>query len=426
MRRKPFCLTLVRALLIAGLTLSICAPVWAAGREKAHFEFQANPAKYPVGNLVFDSQGNLYGATTGPPSTVFRFAPKPGGGWSYSQLYVFDNPAKGSQVEGGLVVDGAGNLYGTTAGGGANNSDGVVFELIPNSNGQWTETVLCDFDAYPGDAAIPFASLIFDGRGNLYGTASAGGTYGFGAVFELTPSSGGGWTESVLYSFVGPPNDGAIPLANLVFDVAGDLYGTTQTGGPGGCQVEGTSGCGTVFQLSPPSAPGGAWTETVLHSFLGGDDGGFPLSAVTLDAVGNLYGTTEEGGGLCGNIGCGTVFEVSPELGAWTESVIHRFSSSSNDGRGPEGSLTLDSRGNLYGTTFQGGVAGVGTVFHLKHTSSGSWREDGSYSFTGGSDGCNPPAGVILDAGGNLYGTTRYGGDEFGANGFGVVFVGRP
>lgn len=215
-----------------------------------------------------------------------------------------------------VIEDNKGRLYGTTQLGG-NTGGGVVYRLTPpvNSGGTWTEEVLYNFYQSGADGASPVASLIFDHMGALYGTTSGGGGSkacgaGCGTVFRLSPPSvpGGAWTESVLYAFAGSPNDGAIPEASLILDSAGSLYGTTASGGDNsgtGCY---NNGCGTAFRLSPPSTLGGAWTEQVLHTFTGGNDGGVPLANLILDDVGNLYGTTSEGGQL----GNGAVFKLAP------------------------------------------------------------------------------------------------------------------
>jgi len=218
------------------------------------------------------------------------------------------------------------------------------------------EKVLYSFQNNGSDGNYPYASLISDTQGNLYGTTSMGGAYGYGAVFELSPV-GGTWTETVLYSFCsqGGSNctDGADPVAALIQDSNGNFYGSTTSGG---------AGCGTVFELTP--AAGGGWTETVLHSFTG-TDGCYPYAGVVSDASGNLYGTTFEGGAY----DSGAVFELT--LGDWTETVLHSFHS--RDGRGPAAGLIFDAKGDLYGTTFTGGGGtlchqGCGTVFELHPT----------------------------------------------------------
>jgi len=283
------------------------------------------------------------------------------------------------------------------------------------------ESVLYHFKG-GSDGATPVASLVEDTAHNLYGTTNNGGTSNFGTVFEVLPP-GTAWTESVLYSFAGG-NDGANPDANLIFDKAGNLYGTTFAGG-GSANCTGTSaGCGTVFQLAPPATQGAPWTETVLYSFKGLSEGANPIAGLIMDSKGNLYGTTYYGGGVsCGASTCGTIFELTPPAtqGApWTETVLHVFGKFS-DGGHPAAGLTFGLRGALFGTT-QGGnnKAKAGIVFKLKPpaTQGGSWTEGVLYRFTGGSDGSSPSAALIIDKTGNLYGTTFAGGGQS----FGVVF----
>jgi uncharacterized repeat protein (TIGR03803 family) len=273
-----------------------------------------------------------------------------------------------------------------------------VFELTPAGGGSWTEKVLYSFGAYGTDGVVPYAGLIFDAAGNLYGTTYAGGTYyQYGTVFELTPAAGGGWTEKVLHNFVANGTDGYYPWAGLAFDRFGNLYGTTSTGGT----YEG----GIVFELTP--AGSGGWTETVLHRFGNAMDGSGPLAGLIFDAAGNLYGTTSGGGTYDG-----TVFELTPAGGgSWTEKVLWSFGSGT-DGFAPQVGLVFDAAGNLYGTTPWGGTNGYGTVFELTPAGSGGWTEAVLHNFNefGNGDGYYPLAALILDAAGNLYGTTSVGG----------------
>src|SRR6516165_1947158 len=248
-------------------------------------------------------------------------------------IYSFAGGSDGADPLAGLVRDGVGNLYGTTYAGGDYGS-GTVFRL--DTTGK--EAVLHSFSGGP-DGGYPYAGLILDAAGNLYGTADAGGAHNYGVVFEV-PAGG---AEGVLYSFTGTGGDGADPLAGLVRDAAGNLYGTTASGG--------ASGLGAVFKVSA----GGA--ESVLHSFTGGSDGEYPYASVIRDAAGNLYGTTYGGGAS----GWGTVFEIDP---TGKETVLYSFAGAA-DGASPEGGLVQDAAGHLYGTTKYGGAFGAGTVFEL-------------------------------------------------------------
>jgi len=294
----------------------------------------------------------------------------------------------GEDPNGGLIIDKAGNLYGTTGSGGANSS-GTVFKLDLFGN----ETVLYNFQGTVGDGVNPAAGLIMDSAGNLYGTTEFGGANGYGTVFKLDASG----NETVLYSFKNIGGDGTHPLASLIMDVVGNLYGTTFDGG--------TQGTGTVFKLDTSG------NETVLHDFGSvSGDGLNPDGGLIMDAAGNLYGATARGGGasFCSLIpGCGTVFRLDK---SGNETVLHNFPGNP-DGINPYGSLVMDSAANLYGTTEFGGANGAGTVFKLD----ASGIETVLYSFTSpasGGIGALPPGGLLMDAEGNSYGTTVYGGSS--------------
>ena len=382
-----------------------------------------------MGSLAMDAAGNLYGTTGGGGTrdcfgagcgVVWKLAPNPKGSWTVNLLHQFTG-GDGDGPRAGLVFDAAGNLYGTAQIGGSGTycfgGCGVVFKLAPNPDGTWTESVLHSFTG--PDGAQPFAGLIFDAAGNLYGTTRYGGNQEEGAVFKLAPTSDGTWTESVLHSFTGP--DGAQPFAGLIFDAAGNLYGTTNYGGPAGCTGETGEMCGVVFKLAPK--PDGTWTESVLHSFTTlGADGAGPQGGLSFDAAGNLYGTTVQGGSAACADGCGVVFKLAPTAdGTWMESVLHRFTGGA-DGGAPEAGLIFDAAGNLYGTTFQGGSTacsgGCGVVFKLTPTA-GGYKETVLRTFLGLAK--NPSAPVIFDPRGNLYGTT-----STGTSNYGVVFEITP
>jgi uncharacterized repeat protein (TIGR03803 family) len=340
-------------------------------------------------------------------------------------LYSFGTKSgDGTLPGGGLIADAAGNLYGTTVLGGAANS-GAVYELSPpvSPNTPWTETVLYSFSGGT-DGSSPVGNLVLDTMGNLYGTASGGGNpscpFGCGTVYELSPPvvQGGNWTKTTVYSF-GGGNDGQAPDAGLIFDQVGNLYGTTALGGSTlSCDGQ-TLGCGTVFELSPPAAPGGAWTERILYSFTGASDGGLPQAPVVLDNAGNLYGSTAQGGDR--SCLCGTVFELVPSgAGASTETVLHTFTGINGDGGFPGGAdLFLNKAGELVGTTEEGGSQFAGTVFGLKPplNPGGKWTYGVLYNFVSPSNMESPDAGVILVEG-RLYGTTFYGGP----NSLGTIF----
>ena len=299
------------------------------------------------------------------------------------------NAGDGSFPYGGLVADAVGNLYGTTTMGGAF-YEGTVFELQPKPSGGWAEKVIYSFNSNGIDGTQPYSSLVFDKAGNLYGTTYGGGTYGVGTVFKLTPRSGRSWKETILYNFIST-RDGQAPVAGVVFDSAGNLYGTT----PGG----GLYSNGTVYELTPTAK--GQWTETILHDFNSSDDK-YPVAAVIIDAAGNLYGTTVYGG----DYDSGTVFEVSPQgNGQWNESVLFPMSDLTV-GSYPYASLIFDTAGNLYGTTF-GDLNFSGSIFELSPQAGGQWTATLIGGYTA------PNGGLVMDAAGNLYGTSTDNIDGF-------------
>ena len=389
----------------------------------------------PEAGLAIDRAGKLYGTTFRGGAgfgAVFRLAHS-GSGWVFSPLYLFagrDGGNDGAGPTASLTIGPDGSLYGTTAYGGAHGEGdacngsrngytgcGTVFSLRPpatacrNALCFWNETVLYRFGG-TFDGSYPEGDVVFNETGNIYGTTQSGGLYaceGFlcGTVFELTPSSGG-WNETVLWNF-GEGSDGWGPESGLVFDKAGNLYGTTGLGGDK-CLGQ-PSGCGTVFALTPSN---GTWTETVLHVFTGDIDGAFADAGLLLDNAGNLYGATSGGGPGNG----GTVFELTRSNG-WVPAVLYGFSGSLR--AGPHARLIMDNSGNLYGTTSADGANGKGSVFKLTF-SGGTWTYTSLHDFTGGLDGGFPYSNLVFDANGNLYGTTNSGG----SSNDGVVFEITP
>lgn len=352
-------------------------------------------------------------------STSFAFAQE-------TVLYDFSINANDSYFPiGDLVADKAGNLYGAAYGGGTYNS-GTVFELIKPStkDGAWTETILYSFTG-GADGANPDGGVIFDRRGNLYGTTYNGGGESFpsGVVFELSPPAPGAtaWTETVLFDFGSSPTAvGLNPKGSLAMDAAGNLYGAAAAGGAGdaaGCESD--TGCGSVFELQPPSSAGGRWTLTDIHDFVATEPDGFAPNSVQLGPRGVLYGTT-----CCATSGyySGTVFALFPPAsagGTWTEKLLYTFSAT-GDGAFVNGVTPDRSAGGLVGTNSYGGSAGYGTVFLL--TPAGSeWKETILYNFTDGTDGGRPMGGVVVDSAGNLYGTTLDGGSSGNGNVFQLV-----
>src|SRR5579872_2727634 len=387
----------------------------AAAGEKLLHSFNGNNGQTPDSSLIFDSSGNLYGTTNAGGlyslGTVFELIPKAGGGWTEKVLHNF-NGKDGSGPYSGLTFDSSGNLYGTTFYGGKSavcgGGCGTVFELT-KASGNWKEKVLHNFNNGT-DGSGSYASLIFDSSGNLYGTTFYGGNSalcngGCGTIFELIPQTGGTWMEKILYSFGANSTDGQSPVASLIFDSLGNLYGVARGGG--------VYGQGTAFELMPTS--GGGWTEKVLYDFNdNGVDGNDPGSAMLFDASGDLYGTTFFGGAY----GNGTAFELTPTSGGgWKENILHSFGANGTFGVYPLG-LVFDAAGNLYGTTQQDNVGGGGgTIFELL-PGGGHWTEKVLHHFVNSTDGANSDSSLILDTTGNLYGTTQ-GGGTFGA---GTVF----
>jgi uncharacterized repeat protein (TIGR03803 family) len=437
MTRKRLATTLCRTLIAIAMILIVVPASWAVKSEKEH-KFQGVPdGSNPGGGLVSDGAGNFYGTTLGGGlsvcgqsapfcGTVFKVVLAPDGSWKESVIYKFKGGKDGAGPSGSLTFDSAGNLYGTTVTGGNNGcveGCGTVFKLSPNPNGTWTETIISRF-AGGADAEEPGVGVVFDTAGNLYGSAGGGCIEECnGTIFKLAPNPDGTWTQSLLYTFMGGL-DGGFPSA-LVVDAAGNLYGATVSGGTSSpC-----GGCGTVFELSP--SPAGTWEKTILYSFTDGLDGGLPSGGLAFDGVGNLFGETDDGGSFaCPESGCGVVYELTPGSGSWNFSVAHTFNGvDGSKGSQPSGGLALGSDGSLYGATATGGDAacnngnGCGTIFKLSPQTGGGFIFSMIAEFNGAS-GSNPETGVIVDAAGNLYGTTFAGGSP--GCGCGVVFTVTP
>lgn len=380
----------------ATLLLVVCAQAQYKEKDLHNFVDEGYATE---SGLTMDRSGNLYGVA----DTFFEFTPN-GPGWTYNDLgsglaYAF----------GPMVMDQAGNFY-------TSNYFASVVEYSPDGSGGFTSSTIWDFDGGP-------SNLLIDGAGNLYATVAGPGLYGFGYVAELSPVVGGGWSEADLYDFRG--KNGAVgagvddgTVGGLILDASGNLYGVTTAGG---FSTNCSGGCGVVFELTNHS---GVWTETLLHSF-SGTDGEMPDASLLMDKAGNLYGTTALGGAS----GWGEVFELSQVSGQWHIRVLYNFTDGA-DGAIPQAALITDAAGNLYGTTQSGGANdecsvgsanGCGTVFKLSRNGT-AWEETVLHGFTGGLDGAFP-AGLILDARGNLYSTAAAGGP---GEGRGLVFELSP
>jgi uncharacterized repeat protein (TIGR03803 family) len=420
-RNTSSCFSLRAQLLV--LTMLFLPVCWAQQSSEAvlHSFLNGNDGAYPIAPMFSDGHGNFYGTTAGGGGhgacgfyapycgTVFQLTWN-GTGWEEAVLYAFSGGSDGALPIGQLVQDNSGNLYGVTQFGGGSGCNGggcgTVFELSPSSGG-WTESLVYSFSG-GSDGSHPYAGMIFDGTGNLYGTASEGGAYGNGTVFELSPNPDGSWSQKVLYAF-NSYYDGAYSTAGVVMDTSGNLYGTTFSGGD--------SNAGTVFRLSRDSK--GNWKEIVLHSFDGKRGGANPNAGVILDKRGNLYGSTE-----ASTPGAGIVFELVKSGSHYTPKTLYRFTGG-KDGNDPFAGVMLDKSGRLYGTTIYGGAQGVGTVYELARSGK-SWKETVLRSFNN-RDGGNPLAGLIFDHG-NLYGTASRGGSGTGCrfDGCGVLFEIKP
>jgi len=403
-------LAVIAATLIMALILAPAA--WAADTYKILHEFTGGAdGSDPTAGLIFDAAGNLYGTAKYGGSwgqgTVFELTPNSDGSWTETVLYNFSGGDDGGQPFAGVTFDRAGNLYGTTYTGGA--GDGTVFELTRDPDGSWTETVLHSFTGSDGRA--PVAGVIFGRAGSLYGTTTWGGTAGLGTVFELTPNSDGTWTEKVLHSFTGGKGGSYPDRGSLVFDAAGNLYGAAADGGQAGCNAF-EPGCGVIYELTPNSK--GTWREKVLYLFSGEKDGYVPEATLVFDKAGNLYGSTWLGG----SHGAGNVFELVLNAdGSWKHRVLHQFNGGS---QGPMRGVILRA-GKIYGTKGDGGSHGFGYVFELVPNADGSWTQKVLHQFTGEA-AAYPWAVPIFDAAGNLYGTASEGGP----NGAGAVFEITP
>ena len=395
------------ALLAAAIGLGQSA--WAYDKTAALYGFNTQSGGYrPTGTLEEDSAGNLYGATllggSGNDSqccgVIFQLSPNSNGGYTYTVIHVFsgeeNNPA------GSLVMDAAGNLYGTAVVGG---EGGEIFELSPSGSGVWDETIL-----YSQSSDFLLGPVVIDSGGNLWGVVYASSPY----VFELSPS-GASWTLTTIFDNF---TDGESPNG-VTLDSAGNLYGTSYDGGGTNNCI--TRGCGTVFELT--KGPQG-WTESVIHRF-DGSDGAGPAAALAIDASGNLYGSTSAGG----QYGFGVIFELTHSASGWEPHRVHDFRGYPADGALPNSPLIV-SGGNIYGVTLSGGpgtagegctaslngnvILGCGTAFEFVPTGN-DWKGSLLYSFSGPRSAGNfPSGGLTLNTGGGLFGLTSGGGDNGG------------
>jgi hypothetical protein len=426
MRRTIFWVAAGSILALVGLI-----PVFSSGASPANIEkvihsFEGgNDGEIPCSDLTLDAAGNLYGTTAGGgvygSGTVFELK-RTADGWKEDVLHSFNGASDGGNPEAGVILDNAGNLYGLTDGSYGGNPTANVFRLSPNPHGGWTESVLYVFDV---GAFGPQSDLVLDSQGNLFGSLTAGGgggstcgDLGCGFVFELIPRSKLPWKEITFHNFAGVP-DGAMPASAVVLDSSGNVYGTTMSGGSGKSEYNyQMPGAGTVYKLAPASD--GEWAETVVYNFVrGGGLGVNPSGGFILASRSRLLGTTITGGD-----GMGAVFELTQSQKGWEPRALYRFYGVP-DGSTPVGKLATNAAGELFGATFRGGKKGYGTVFELTKSKADGWTERILHSFTvAGGDGIEPQAGVVSDSHGHLYGTTEYGGTgtACGSTGCGTVY----
>ncbi len=363
------------------------------------FSFAEDDGEYADTDLETDSAGNIYGTTVlggdFGSGTVFELSLTPTG-WVHTVLYSFTGGADGGEPYKGVTIDGTGNLYGTAVTGGSGSCEGgcgVVYKLT-NSGGIWTQRVI---HAFTGgyDGSGPGARVTLDPSGNVYGMTPTGGAYGLGTIYKLRQDNGASDLK-VIHAFTGGA-DGATGSAGRMIFRHGRLYGAATTGG--------TYGSGVVFELKPRGR--GEWDFRTIYSFRGQPDGVFPYGALLFDRLDNIYGTTYYGGAN----GIGAVYQLSPQaIGEWNESVLYSFQEGS-DGNSPISNLVADTVGNLYGTTSEGGL-GRGTIFKLSPTGKTQWIETVVHSFQGPPDGAFAYNGMVMDLFGNFYGATVHGGDN--------------
>ena len=414
---------------ISAVALCLCSFAFCQATETILYSFGAYPGDgaFPSGGLLFDSAGNIYGTTNGGGAycennggcgTVYELSPIAGGGWMEQILYNFCTTGNaftcpdGSGPYAGLIMDGAGNLYGTTTFGGSGRY-GTVFRLSPPAAGSkiWTQTVLWSFGPGANNGLQPgYGKLNMDSSGNIYGTTTEGGGKNLGIVFELSPLGDGTYSFSVLHSFSG--SDGGVPQYGVAIDNAGNLYGTTQVGGIGRsiCSQGRFSGCGLVYELS---ASTGTWQETILYKF-DGVKGQYPISPISIDKFGDLYGTFEiGGGGSCFFGTCGGVFKLAPGTSGNTGKKYTFYFNGGQAGGNPQSGVLVESDNIVYGTI---GTGIPGYVYELNYE-----HENILYNFCSlpnCADGSGPEFGMIVSHEGLFYGNTGLGG----ANGVGVVY----
>jgi uncharacterized repeat protein (TIGR03803 family) len=388
-----------RVLTISAALAILTSAAWAAVPQIIYNFAGDDDGEYIDSDLVIDGAGNLYGTSVlggdFGSGTVFQLAPS-GNGWTHTVLYSFHGGTDGGEPYKGVTLDSQGNLYGTAVTGGSGSCEGgcgVAYKLT-NSGGVWTQTVIHAFTG-GDDGYGPGTGLTLGRYGILYGMTPTGGANGQGVIFLLRPMANGTWNLKVIHAFTGG-TDGAGGSAGRLLRYKGGLYGVTTTGG--------ANGKGVAFKLTHPV---GGWQFTTLYAFQGQPDAGFPYGALTPDGQGNLYGTTYYDG--ANNLG--SVYQLAPQPdGTWKESVLYSFKGG-RDGSGSISNVVFAKTGAMYGTTSAGGAScNCGVIFKLTPGANGTWREYVTYRFKGAPDGAFPYNGMVGDLAGNFYGPTKQGG----------------
>jgi len=384
-------------IVLASLAL-LATAAWAASTTKLIYSFAGNAdGAYTDTELVMDSAGNLYGTSVqGGKSgggTVFQITPS----GAHTVLYNFTGGADGGEPYKGVTLDAHGNLFGTAVTGGGGSCEGgcgVVF-MLSNSGGSWNFSVIHTFTG-GADGSGPGSPVSIDKNGNVYGTTPTGGANGMGVVYKLMSNATGGWTLHVIHTFTGGVDGGGGSAGRLLIDAGGNLYGV--------CTVGGANGFGTVYKMFSIQ---GQWQLTTLYAFKDQPDGALPYGGVVFDKFGNLYGTTY----YAGANDLGSVYKLTRNNGTWTESVLYSFKGGT-DGASPISSLVADAAGNFYGTTSDGGAAtcSCGVIFKMTRGTTGKWTESVVYRFPGTPNPGFAYNGMISDSAGNFYGATVHGG----------------
>jgi uncharacterized repeat protein (TIGR03803 family) len=383
--------------ILAAVTMLV-GGAWAASTTKVIYSFAGDAdGEYTDTDLVMDNAGNIYGTSVQGglygSGTVFQVTTA----GVHTVLYSFTGGADGGEPYKGVTLDAQGNLYGTAVTGGGGSCEGgcgVVFK-VTQSGGSWTQSVIHTFTG-GSDGSGPGSGVTFDKLGNLYGMTPTGGANGVGTIYQMKPQSDGSWKLRVIHTFTGGTDGLGGSAGRMILGAAGNLYGVTTVGG--------ANGDGIAFSLVPTQS--GSWTLNVLYAFKGSPDAGFPYGGLLLDKLGNLYGTTYYDGAN----DLGSVYKLTHKNGAWSESVLYSFKGGT-DGSGSIANLVMDAVGNLYGTTSEGGAGcSCGVIFKLAKGTNGKWTESVVYRFTGAPDAGFAYNGMVPDGAGNFYGATVHGG----------------